>query len=282
MLLRPEAALMFVVLVVPLVLTRRRLRWSQRWAQLAMAAVVPVIALTPWIAYNLSRFEEPVLLSSGLGQTLLAGNCDATYSGDKVGFWDFECLGEPVQVDGGRADLSALDGRYRDQALEYMSEHRGELPGVVAARVLRLWGVFRPSQSVVLDGMVEGRAGGPPGGSLQIAREAQWSYFMLVPAALAGAVVLRRRRVQIAPLFAQALIATLVAAMTFGLTRYRAGVEVSIVVLAGVAASALWSWLTGVPETDPVHGPIRPSSPAPSEQPVSEPSDQQIPEEQQR
>ena len=82
--------------------------------------------------------------------------------------------------------------------------------------------------------MVEGRAGGAPGDGLRIAREAMWAYFVLLPAAVAGAVILRRRRVQILALFAQALIATVIAAGTFGLTRYRAGVEVSIVVLAAV------------------------------------------------
>lgn len=255
MMVRPESALMFVILVVPLVLSRRALQWRERFVQVGLAAVVPALCLAPWIAYNLSRFEEPVLLSSGLGQTLLAGNCDTTYSGDMLGFWDFECLPGPVEIEGDRADLSGMDTVYRDQALEYMSENRSQLPKVVAARVLRLWGVFRPEQSVGLDGMVEGRAGGVPGDGLQIAREAMWAYFVLLPAAAAGLVLLRRRRVQILPLLAQAFIVTVVAAMTFGLTRYRAGVEVSIVVLAAVTLSHLYTVLAGAPD-DPVHGPI--------------------------
>ncbi len=263
MMVRPESALMFVVLVVPLVLTRRGLSGRERLVQLGLAAVIPAVCVTPWVAYNLSRFDEPVLLSSGLGQTLLAGNCEATYSGDKLGFWDFSCLGEPVEVEGGRGDLSYLDTVYRDRALEHMGANLDDLPKVVTARVLRVWGVFRPEQSVVLDGLVEGRAGGPPGGSLQLAREAMWSYFVLMPLAALGAVLLRRRRVQILPLFAQALIVTLVAAATFGLTRYRAGVEVSIVVLAAVALGWFHSALTGSADPGTVLGPITPPGAAP-------------------
>ena len=258
MLVRPESALMFVVLVLPLVLTRRSLPGRERVLQLVLAAILPVVALTPWIAYNLSRFDEPVLLSTGLGQTLLAGNCDATYSGEKIGFWEFECIPPAPPLGEDNPDLSGMDPVYRDQALDYMSEHRGELPRVVAARVLRLWGLFRPEQSVGLDGMVEGRAGGAPGDGLRIAREAMWAYFVLLPAAVAGAVILRRRRVQILALFAQALIATVIAAGTFGLTRYRAGVEVSIVVLAAVTAGWAWSKLTGVVDDERVLGPLRP------------------------
>ena len=258
MLVRPESALMFVVLVLPLVLTRRTLAGRERLLQLVMAAILPVVALTPWLAYNLSRFDEPVLLSTGLGQTLLAGNCDATYSGEKIGFWEFECIPPAPPLSEDNPDLSGMDPVYRDQALEYMSEHRSDLPRVVTARVLRLWGLFRPEQSVGLDGMVEGRAGGAPGDGLRIAREAMWAYFVLLPAAIAGAVLLRRRRVQILALFAQALIATVVAAATFGLTRYRAGVEVSIVLLAAVAAGWAWSRLTDIVDEESVRGPLRP------------------------
>jgi hypothetical protein len=90
-----------------------------------------------------------------------------------------------------------------------------------------------------------------------------WSYFVLMPLAALGAVLLRRRRVQILPLFAQALIVTLVAAATFGLTRYRAGVEVSIVVLAAVALGWFHSALTGSADPGTVLGPITPPGTAP-------------------
>ena len=68
---------------------------------------------------------------------------------------------------------------------------------------------------------------------------AQISFLVLVPFAVGGAVVLRRRRVKVYPLLAQALLATFVAATTFGVTRYRAGAEIALVVLAAIAADAI-------------------------------------------
>lgn len=256
MMVRPESAALFVILVLPLVLTRTALRWRQRLVQLGVAALIPLVVLAPWVTYNLNRFEAPVLLSSGLGQTLRAGNCDAVYSGELIGFWDFSCLADPVDVPaGGTADLSPMDAEYQREAFRYMADNADRLPAVMTARIARVWGVFRPSQTIYLDGVIESRAGGAPGGSLAIAREAQWSYWVLLPLAAAGTVLLRRRRVQVLPLFAQAALITVVAAFTFGLTRYRAGVEVSIVVLAAVALSWIWSQLTEVPEAA-VHGPL--------------------------
>jgi hypothetical protein len=74
---------------------------------------------------------------------------------------------------------------------------------------------------------------------LQPVQWAQWSFYLLLPIAIAGAVVLRLRRVKVYPLLAQAALATFVAATTFGVTRYRAGAELGLVLLAAVAVDAL-------------------------------------------
>lgn len=256
---RPEATLLFLLLLTPLVLTRRSLGWGRRILQLGVAALIPLISFTPWILYNLDRFEEPVLISSGLGQTLLVGNCDLTYTGRNLGFWDFGCLGEPVDLATTPGGISALDGQYRRAAVEYMSNHQSQFPKVAAARIGRLWGVYRPDQSVFLDGVIEGRAGGTGNQNLQIAREALWSYYVLGAAGILGLVLLIRRRVAVLPLLAQALMITVVAALTFGLTRYRAGFEVSIVVLAAVGLSWLYTRLGGASD-ETVRGPIGASS----------------------
>lgn len=236
---RPESMLLFGILVLPLVLARRALPWRERIVHLALAAAVPVLAFGPWALYNLGRFDEPVLISTGAGQTLAAGNCDLTYSGDHLGFYDTRCLLEP-QIDPPTApDLSVRDVQYREIALDYMSEHAGELPKVMAARAGRVWHLFRPGQSIGLDGFIEGRSGGPPGTTHELVREALWAYYALMPLAIAGLVVLRRRGAQIYPLLAQPLLVTVTAAGTFGITRYRAGAEVTIVVCAAVALGAI-------------------------------------------
>jgi len=235
---RPESLLMFAVLVLPLVLARHALPWRERLVHLVLAALVPLLAFAPWAVYNLGRFEVPVLISTGAGQTLAAGNCDLTYSGDHLGFYNTRCLLEPQIEPPTAEDLSVRDGQYREIALDYMRDHLGELPKVMAARVGRVWHLYRPGQSIGLDGFVEGRSGGPPGTSHELVREALWAYYALMPLAIAGLVVLRRRGWQVYPLLAQPLIVTLTAAATFGITRYRAGAEVSIVICAAVAIGA--------------------------------------------
>lgn len=236
---RPEAMALFGILVLPLVLARRALSWRERFVHLSIAALIPVLAFAPWVIYNLSRFDAPVWLSTGAGQTLAVGNCDLTYSGQNLGFYDTNCLLSPQIDEPTSTDRSVRDAEYQRIAREYISEHKGELPKVIAARVGREWHLFRPGQSLGLDGWIEGRSGGPPGTGFQTVREALWSYYVLMPLGLIGLVLLRRRGKKIYPLLAQPLLVTLVAASTFGITRYRAGAEVALVVAAAVTISAI-------------------------------------------
>jgi hypothetical protein len=105
---------------------------------------------------------------------------------------------------------------------------------VVAARVGRLWDVFKPGQTTMLDWWIEGRG-----------RAASWiglfAYYALWPFAIYGLVVMRRRRVPIIPLVAIVVIATFAAAITFGVTRYRAPAEVPLVLAASIGAAAVWT-----------------------------------------
>jgi len=239
---RPESLVLFGVVVTPLVLTRTSLRWSQRWAQLAVAAIVPIAAFAPWVTYNLARFDSPVTISTGAGQTLAAGYCDSTFSGRLVGWYDVQCVldrwdGEPGE------DPTVRDAALRRGALDYLSEHRGEMPRVMAIRVGRVWHLYGAEQSLGLDGWIESRSGGVPSGDRTVVAGALWSYFALVPLAVAGGIVLWRRRVPIWPLMVQPALVTVVAAMTFGITRYRAGAEITLVVLAAVAIVAAVEWV---------------------------------------
>lgn len=236
---RPEAIVLFALLATPLVLARRSTSWRTRLSHLSVAALIPILAFAPWVAYNLGRFEEPVLLSTGAGQTLAAGNCDLTYSGRNLGFYDTNCLLEPQIEPPTTDDRSERDNQYRELATAYMSDNVGELPKVMAARVGRVWHVFRPGQSIGLDGFVEGRAGGPPGTGFRLVREALWSYYALMALAVPGLFLLRRAGHRIYPLLAQPVLVTVIAAGTFGITRYRAGVEVSIVIAAAVTIGYL-------------------------------------------
>ena len=129
----------------------------------------------------------------------------------------------------------------RKQAIEYTKDHIQRLPLVVAARVGRLWGLFKPGQTTAFDWWIEGRGRAPTWIGL-------FAYYAMIPFGIYGLVVMRRRRLPILPLLALVAIATFAAAITFGVTRYRAPAEVAIVLAAAVGIDAAWRRLrTPVP-----------------------------------
>ena len=199
----------------------------------AVAAVV-LLVLSPWLVRNLVRFEEPVLLSNGSGVLLAQTNCDATYYGDKVGYWEHLCLlPQPIGEDGQPLDESQRDVVWRSRGLDYAGDHLARLLGhAMPRRVARVWALDAPVQQLRADMLVEGR-------SFRASVLGLTQYAFLVPAAVAGAVLLRRRRRPLLPLLAWPAIVTLVAAASMGTTRYRVSAEVTIVVLAAVAVDAL-------------------------------------------
>ncbi len=237
---RPEAALLLVFFLTPLLLFRKQFPWQERFVQLAIAALIPICCYTPWLAYNMTRFDNPVLVSTGAGQALVVANCDLTYEGKNLGYWDRNCLFPPHSSERTVTDSSSFDAEMQAQARDYMLDHIPELPKVMAARVGRMWGVFRPGQSIVLDGYIEGRAGGPPGTDFGLVRDALWAYWVLAPLSVVGAALMWRRRVPISPLVAQVALATFTATITYGITRYRAGAEIAIVLGAAFAIVVVW------------------------------------------
>ena len=247
---RPEAVLLFPFLVLPVLLARRSLPLGRRFLLVGLAALVPIAAFGPWLIYNQGRFEVPVAISTGAGQSLVVANCDLTYGGRNLGYWDRNCLLPPQMETPDEQDLSVRDGIYQRRARQYISDHISEVPKVVVARMARMWGLFRTDESIVDDAYIEGRAGGVPGTGFGLVREALWSYFVLAILALPALVILRRRRIAIYPLLAAPLLATFTAAITFGITRYRAGAEISIVLLAAVTIVTVCRALFVAPQSD--------------------------------
>ena len=64
-------------------------------------------------------------------------------------------------------------------------------------------------------------------------------YYGLVPFALTGVWLLRRRRTMLLPLMAPVAMVTLSSVLSYGLQRFRFAAEVALVVLAAVAIVAL-------------------------------------------
>jgi 4-amino-4-deoxy-L-arabinose transferase-like glycosyltransferase len=227
---RPEMLVLFAVVLVPLIWSRRRaLTTAVRIELLVLVAVVPLVVFAPWFVYNLNRFDRPVLVSTGFGQTMLTGACDSVFYGERIGYWSVSCTADsnpPRPAAGEVPDQSVLDEYYRKRALRYYSHHKSQVPLVVAARIGRMFGVYKTKQQNFADRYVDMR------GSYELVRASQFSFWLLGLLSIPGLVLWRRRKIAVYPLVAIAAIAVIVEALTFGNTRYRVGIDLCAVLLA--------------------------------------------------
>lgn len=197
-----------------------------------------LLTVAPWTAYNLARFEEPVLLSTNDGSTLLGANCDSAYYTD-VGGWDVRCLAPFPEP--GSIDPSVRSRDQRERAIDYIRDHARRVPVVVLARLGRTADLYGLGSLVALD------RGEEKAGWAVWAGIASW--WVLAPAAVAGWRGLGRRRVSVDGddrskarwWFAVPPGAVLVTTVLFyGAHRIRAPAEPVVVVLAAVGAVALY------------------------------------------
>lgn len=234
---RAEAVALFAFLVVPLLLVRPALSVPRRLWLIGCCGLVGMLFMAPWIARNMLTFEDPSFLSNGSGFVIEISNCDETYSGEHLGYWDGACdrddtwvFDDPFEA---ARNETTVEKAKREAGLTYARQHLGRLPVVVAARVGRMWEVYRPIQNVEFNNFLERRGQLPSRVGLAM-------YAVMVPLAVWGAVLLRRRHLTIVPFVALMLNATLTAAVSFGITRYRVGADVGLVLLAGLALGAAW------------------------------------------
>lgn len=224
---RAELILLLPALAIPGVLGSNRALWRPRLGSLAIVVVTASVVISPWVVRNLLTFDEPVLLSNGAGIVLLGANCDPVYGGPQLGTWDSRCLDQVKERD----DPAVQERRQRAKALDYIRHRLERLPTVVAARIGRTWGAYRPFQTVDYSES-EGR---PPA----VALAGLIMFWLLVPLALLGVRWLRRGLRPVWPLLVPFGIVTIVSAMTYGSVRFRVPAEPALVVLAAVG---LESW----------------------------------------
>lgn len=241
---RTELTLLFVVAVIPLALWARGLSWKDRFLRVLVAGAVGAACLLPWMVFNSTRFAEPTTMTSATGAALSASACDEVFYGKYIGYYA-NCFTGPWPK--ASLDESQRDVAPRKQAIAYLEHHKSRLPFVLYARVGRLWGFYDPFGTTYLDWWLEGRGRVP-------SWIGYWMFVVLMPFAIGGLVLLHRRRITILPLVAIMGIATFAAALTFGVTRYRAPAEVAIVVSAAVAIVAAWRWLARRRATNQVTG----------------------------
>ncbi len=237
---RAEFAFLVPCLGLVLALTARTLPMRQRLERLGVMALLVALPVTPWVAYNMVRFDHAVTLDTGGEFTLANTNCAGTYYGPNLGWWDASCLANRYQQKG---DESSVALHYEHQGLTYAEHHLSRLPIVLAARVGRMWGLFRPIQQLPKEDFEQGR------GPRTITKLALLEYYALAILAIWGLVMLRRRKVIIYPLVSLAVIATVAAMLAFGATRYRVPAEIAIVVAAAVPLTAFLEYAGAGAET---------------------------------
>jgi hypothetical protein len=214
-LLLAAPALVLAVLAVP--------RHGQLLRAAALIGAV-LLLVGPWVARNhhlLGRF----LYTTNEGTTLAGSNCRPTYYGKLIGGFTTDCLPSFPQD----ANLGDVTNERRQAAFRYIKRHRGRAAVVAGLRVLRIWGFYGVDDQTRLEGRERG---------MQTA--ALVSFYALLGLGLGGVAILygMGSRAQLAILLSPPAVATLTAALTYGLPRLRHIADISVVILAGVATTA--------------------------------------------
>jgi 4-amino-4-deoxy-L-arabinose transferase-like glycosyltransferase len=216
---RSEALLLFPLLVLPIALTRP----AGRWRLTAVSLIAAAVLIAPWTARNWAEFGRPVLISTNDGTLLAGANCDLTYHGEDVGFWNIKCISERSI-----ANEARQEAHWRSEGASYATAHLGRLPAVLAVRLLRTWDLYQPRRMV---SFAEGRWIRADQAGIAV-------YYLLLPLAIAGGWLLRRRR-DLLVLLAPVALVVVLSLIGYGIPRFRAPAEITIVVLAALTLTRL-------------------------------------------
>ena len=108
-------------------------------------------------------------------------------------------------------------------------DHLTRLPSVMLVRALRTWDFWQPRYQAQVD----------EGQNRTVAFDAVLAYYLLLPLAAVGLLVIRRRRVELVLLGAPLLAVTLTSFVGWGFPRFRYAAEPSLVVLAAIALTTV-------------------------------------------
>jgi hypothetical protein len=216
---RGEGLFLLPLLLVPLV---------KRPGGLRAAAVVCVsfaLVLSPWAIRNATTFDRPVLVATEAGETIAGANCEPVYYGEDIGKWEVDCVHTRPGTAPGFDESVEFNEAGRD-GIDYALDHLDRVPVVAAVRVLRTWGIWQPLQV-------------PEGRSSDVTKAGAVAFFVLLPLAVYGVLLLRRRGVPVWILTTPVITVTLTTLVAYGSVRFRHSAELPLVVLAAVALDAL-------------------------------------------
>jgi hypothetical protein len=248
-LVRAEGLLLGAVVAIAVALVLRNLSRRERLARVAIAIGIAILLVVPWTIRNALQLDAFVPVSNNAATLVDGANCDLTYRGEQLGLWRTTFSTGPSllriepqahacfegfdirdpkfdEADAAREDLRA--------GANYARHHLGSVPKVAVVRVLRTWGLYSPDQQVSFESL-EGRPR-----SWQMRGTVM--YWVMAPLAVAGGLLLARRKRVIAPLIATGVTVTIGAALTYGQQRFRIAAEPAILVLAAVPLAGLAGW----------------------------------------
>lgn len=107
-----------------------------RWRPPALVLVAAAVTLLPWVVFNLSRFDDPVLLTTNDGAALLGSYCPASLRGTNTGTWSLFCVLDAPNITPDM-DPSERSTEYRRQGLASARDNAERIPIAVLARVAR-------------------------------------------------------------------------------------------------------------------------------------------------
>jgi 4-amino-4-deoxy-L-arabinose transferase-like glycosyltransferase len=243
---RAEGLLLAVILVVPLAMSLRGVPMKRRGLLAGVAIGIAALIVIPWTVRNAVRLHAFVPISNNIGTAIDGANCDLTYSGTQLGLWreTFSQFGDAARrrpqaeacfegFDIRRRDFdeAQVANSHRSDGIAYARNHMSRAPLVAAVRELRTWGLYAPRQQIEFESL-EGRPRRWQGVGTVM-------YWVLLPLAVAGTVLLVRRRARVWPLLSTAVVVSVTTALTYGQQRFRIAAEPAIVVLAAVAVGAV-------------------------------------------
>lgn len=173
------------------------------------------VVLSPWLIRNLVVFHR-VTIATDTNAVIAGANCRPTYYGHDIGWWHRDCWAHArSRAQQLRGDASTAP------ALRYARSHIARLALVAVVRVLRTFNFFQPLRL----GIHEPRRRWVDIAGLIL-------YYPLLALAGLGLARLRGRRW---PLLAPVWMVVLVSVLGWGIGRFRAGADISLIVLAACA-----------------------------------------------
>ena len=219
-----------LVVAVALVVPTHRLRSA------AILAAGVVVVLSPWVVRNVLTFDKLVTVSNSWPPAVLGANCPSTYYGPLMGSWDGRCVARTK--DSGGLVLATVDApdegvqasNWLSDGVDYAKAHKGRAFVVMLARPLRTWQISHPRQEEELNIFLHVHI-------RSVERIATIQYALLALLSLLGMWALRRRRAALVIVVVPFVAVTLTSMASFGETRFRAGVEPLLCVLAALGAA---------------------------------------------